>query len=159
MADVILPALTIWQPWASLIAEGVKPYEFRRWAAPKRLHGRRIAIHAGARPMRRDELQDLILRLNNPKDAWSVGLAAEALPILDRMLQSPGLVPRSAIVCVATLGVPERASDLIDPGIGDSDRIDQNVWGWPLANIERINPAVPVRGAQGFWAWRRGAVV
>ena len=27
-------ALTIWQPWASLIIIGAKPFEWRRWRAP-----------------------------------------------------------------------------------------------------------------------------
>lgn len=47
-----LPALTIWQPWAWLIAEGHKDIENRSW--PTRFRGR-FLIHAGktvdARPM------------------------------------------------------------------------------------------------------------
>lgn len=42
-------ALTVWQPWATLIAIGAKPFEFRGWAAPKAYQGQRIAIHAGSR--------------------------------------------------------------------------------------------------------------
>lgn len=26
-----MKALTVWQPWASLIIMGAKPYEFRKW--------------------------------------------------------------------------------------------------------------------------------
>lgn len=154
MAEAI-PALTIWQPWATLIAEGVKPHEFRRWAAPRRLVGKRLAIHAGARPIRRDEVQDLLLRLRQQDEAWSTGLATGAAPILERMLQSPGLVPLSAVVCLATLGAPVLAHTLIDPGIGDSDRVDHQMWAWPLTDIERLDPAIPARGAQGFWTWRQ----
>lgn len=36
-----LPAITIWQPWATLIAEGAKPFEFRSWPAAPRLIGKR----------------------------------------------------------------------------------------------------------------------
>lgn len=42
-------AITLWQPWASLIAEGVKTIETRSWKAPDSLIGERIAIHAAAR--------------------------------------------------------------------------------------------------------------
>lgn len=49
-------ALTIWQPWASLIAAGAKPFEWRSWPAHRGLVGRRIAIHAGARPPRKSEI-------------------------------------------------------------------------------------------------------
>lgn len=44
-----MKALTLWQPWASLIALGVKTIETRSWAAPKSLIGQRIAIHASKR--------------------------------------------------------------------------------------------------------------
>lgn len=50
-----MKALTIWQPWASLVMIGAKPYEFRRWDYRERqsgLQGQRIVIHAGARPVK-----------------------------------------------------------------------------------------------------------
>ena len=40
-------ALTIKQPWASLIAVGVKTVENRTWQPPASWIGSRIAIHAG----------------------------------------------------------------------------------------------------------------
>lgn len=45
-----MKALTIRQPWASLIALGVKRIETRSWRAPHALIGKTIAIHAGASP-------------------------------------------------------------------------------------------------------------
>lgn len=47
--DDAIIALTLWQPWASLIAEGVKTIETRSWKAPDDLIGDTIAIHAAAR--------------------------------------------------------------------------------------------------------------
>lgn len=41
-------ALTVKQPWASLIASGEKRIENRTWRPPASLIGERIAIHAGA---------------------------------------------------------------------------------------------------------------
>lgn len=41
--------LTLHQPWATLIALGVKSIETRSWRAPKSLVDERIAIHAGAK--------------------------------------------------------------------------------------------------------------
>lgn len=58
-----MKALTIWQPWASLIMVGAKPYEFRPWDYRVResgLVGQRIVIHAGARLARLDEVEDII---------------------------------------------------------------------------------------------------
>ena len=44
-----MKAITLHQPWASLIAEGVKTIETRSWAPPAALWGERIAIHAATR--------------------------------------------------------------------------------------------------------------
>lgn len=41
-------AMTVKQPWASLIASGEKRIENRSWRPPAALIGERIAIHAGA---------------------------------------------------------------------------------------------------------------
>ena len=57
-----MKALTIWQPWASLVMIGAKPYEFRRWDYRDRspaLEGQRIVIHAGARPIKEIEVDDI----------------------------------------------------------------------------------------------------
>ena len=54
-----MKALTIWQPWASLIMAGAKPYEFRGWRAPRSIIGQRIVIHAAARKVDRVEVFNL----------------------------------------------------------------------------------------------------
>lgn len=154
-----MPAITIWQPWATLIAEGLKPHEFRGWPAPSRLVGQRIAIHAGARPARREEINDLIYRLGR-NDWRTTGLIepGKALDLLERVFNAPKSLPLSSVVCTAVLGKPIRNAELAERmGIewaNDSDRIEHSNWGWPLTEIERLEPFVPAKGAQGFWVWR-----
>ena len=46
-------AITLHQPWASLITLGVKTVETRAWPAPARLVGQTVAIHAGKRVVRK----------------------------------------------------------------------------------------------------------
>jgi len=41
-----MKAITLWQPWALLVAKRYKKIETRSWKAPKELMGQRIAIHA-----------------------------------------------------------------------------------------------------------------
>ena len=147
-----MKALTLWQPWASLVAEGCKPYEFRRWAAPFSVRGQRIAIHAGARPMKRVELLDLIELVETEGQVGTALVVEPALALLRGILAGTVEVPRSAVVCTAVLGVPVKAVDL-PPEFADSDRVDHHVWGWPLSDIRRLTPPVPARGAQGFWTW------
>lgn len=48
MTAVPIPALTVRQPWASLIVEGVKRVETRTRPCPAKYIGQRVAIHAGA---------------------------------------------------------------------------------------------------------------
>lgn len=50
MMLVSYPTITLWQPWATLVAAGAKPFEFRAWPAPQRLWGRRVAGHTGTMP-------------------------------------------------------------------------------------------------------------
>ena len=45
-------AITLLQPYAQLIADGVKPYETRSWKPPGHLIGQRIVIHAAKRKVR-----------------------------------------------------------------------------------------------------------
>ncbi len=151
-------AITLWQPWASLIAAGAKPLEFRHWPAPRRLWGQRIAIHAGARPVRRVEIQELIHKLRGPRWRETGLLRDEALALLEPVIVAPGSLPRSSVLCLATLCEPIR-NEALSARLGvelvnDSDRDAHTNWGWPLADIEPLRPFVPATGAQGFWTWR-----
>jgi hypothetical protein len=149
-----MKAITVWQPWATLIARGVKPYEFRGWPAPNSLVGQRIAIHAGSRPVKRVEIADLILRLRGP-EAWTTGLHADALDILERA--DVRSYWRSAVVATATLGRPVLASTLtcgLDGAVNDSDRNTHSNWAWPMIDVRPLSPPVDAAGAQGFWNWR-----
>jgi len=148
-------AFTIWQPWASLIMAGAKPYEFRRWALPNWMQGKRVVIHAGTRPMRRAELLDLLWNIE--REPEMTGLVIDvAKPIVEKAIAQPPSLPLAAALGTAILGVPKRATEIYG-GTLDSDRIEHSVWGWPLTEIQHFEPIVPVKGAQGFWNWPEGA--
>lgn len=153
-----IPAITIWQPWASLIAAEVKPFEFRGWAPPRSFWHLRVAIHAGARPVRRGEVAELTAKLQG--DHWRVtGLSdrSSALAVLEAWWRNHQALPLSSVLCTATLGAPLRNDALADalglPRLNDSDRDEHSNYGWPLTDIRRLQPFVPARGAQGFWRW------
>jgi hypothetical protein len=153
-----MKALTLWQPWATLVAEGVKPFEFRSWPAPKWIWDQRIAIHAGARPVKAKEVDGLIgaLRMN---EGWGTALLVDrALDILLKVQSDLSRLPLSSVLCTAVIGKPVPAADAVakvygDSFKGDSDRIDHQVFGWPMLDIVRLEPPLPARGAQGFWEW------
>ena len=150
-----MKALTIWQPWASLIMIGAKPYEFRRWdyrTSERALEGSRIVIHAGARPIKLSEVEDIIARM---ADGYSSMRAAIAMPLLERIRaahKGRGIVPLAAGLGTAVLGKPKSVAALFNSP-ADSDRIDHHMWAWPLRDIVRWEHPVELRGSQGFWSW------
>lgn len=150
-----MKALTIWQPWASLIMAGAKPYEFRKWAAFKSVVGQRIVIHAGAPMIEPDEIRELLTRLRLPKTARFTGLLPDlAIPVLERALREPEMFPRKHGLGTAILGTPVLASTLWPEAFSsDSSRKSESNFAWPLTELEHFSPHIPSKGAQGFWDW------
>jgi hypothetical protein len=150
-----MKALTIWQPWASLILIGAKPFEFRRWdyrTRERAIEDQRIVIHAGARAIVPAEIDDIIGRVN---ERISSLIPEKAMPLLERLrsaYKGQGVVELSAGLGTVRLGKPRHVSSLFNSP-ADSDRIDHHMWAWPMLDIEPFAAPVPCRGAQGFWTW------
>lgn len=148
-----MKALTIWQPWASLVMRGAKPYEFRGWDYRARVpdvEGQRIVVHAGSRPVRRAE----VLEIRALIEAGDSGLIPElALPLIERLLAAhkcAGVIPLGVALGTALLGAPRAVADLF-PGLRDSDRLDHSKFGWPLSLPKFFPEPIEIRGFQGFW--------
>jgi hypothetical protein len=152
-----MKAITIWQPWATLLAIGAKPYEFRKWEFHRSMLGQRIGIHAGARPLRYAEVTDLLARLQDPAQAWSTALKPDlAVPVLEALLVPPAQPVLSHMLCTAVLGEPRRGWEVAHEfggTVNDSDRDEHSNFAWPLVDIELLVPPQPMSGAQGFWNW------
>lgn len=155
-----MKALTIWQPWASLIMAGAKPYEFRGWRPPASLIGQRIVIHAAARKVDMMEAGDMFallsMRESFPLEAAQTCLIAEkSIPILNCLL-GDGL-PMAAGIGTAIVGEPRLGTDIAAefgvPRANDSDRDQHANWGWPMLDIEAWPEPIPMRGKQGLWNW------
>ena len=150
-----LAALTIWQPWCSLIIAGAKTVEWRGWDYRQRrrdLVGKRIALHAGARPARSDEIADIIERIDDDETSLVGAIAKPVLCATHRLSW-----PLSSVLGTAVLGIPQPALEWVRLHATreyDSDRIDQHKWAWPLTEVERFDVPIPARGAQVFWTWR-----
>ena len=158
-----MKALTIWQPWASLIIAGAKPYEFRGWRAPRSLVGQRIAIHAAARKLDRGEvfgLLNTLLERDYDEDgrifaAETCLIPEKGIPVLNDALA--GRLPFSCGLGTAVIGEPRLGTHIAEefgvPRANDSDRDEHANWGWPMLDIEVWPEPVPMRGAQGLWNW------
>lgn len=162
-----MKAITIYQPWATLIMVGAKPYEFRHWDYGERfpdIVGTRVVIHASARVVKLKEIVDLLERIEEDGGEGTALDPAKAVPLLERVratIESGGLfvrkdvetleLPLGAALGTATITRARRAGALFSGTIADSSRIDQHVFAWPLQAIEPFKSPLPCRGLQGFW--------
>lgn len=134
-----MKALTIWQPWAQLIANGAKSYETRSWPAPRTLIGQRIAIHAAKR--------------------WDRELHATCLedPFRSALLgfSSPSDLPRGAVLATARL-LECSPTEAISPSRAERLFGDWTPgrFAWLLVDVEVLKKPVPARGAQGLWDYQ-----
>ena len=128
-----IKALTLWQPWASLFAAGVKRHETRDWATPYRGP---IAIHAG-------------LTLDG------VG-APEALCKAALGAHWRGVVPVGMVLAVGDLTACVDARRLA-PSLTEADRAAGNFtegrFAWRIDNLRPLHRPIPVAGRQGLWNW------
>lgn len=148
-------ALTLWEPWASLIMIGAKPWEFRKWNFTDKPHlaklvGQRFVVHAGARPPKKFELEDIITRID---DGESALVADIARPFIEKVLDGEVRLPLAHALGTAVLGQPQKSFDLFKHIVADSDRLDHQMYAWPVSAIEAFPSPVPAAGAQGFWNW------
>ena len=148
-------ALTLWQPWASLVVAGAKPWEFRSWRAPRSIIGERIVIHAGARKpswVEVDQLKALLRAGGRYAAATALQPIETALEVLTR-----GEWPLACGVGTAIVGEPRSGADIgADLGalqVNDSDRDYHTNWGWPMLEIEAWPEPIAMRGAMGLWTW------
>ena len=158
-----MKALTIWQPWASLIVAGAKPFEFRGWRTPASLIGQRIVIHAAARKIDVEEAEHLrrLAHFRNVDDglraAWAETClhADKAKPVLLQAVVNE--LPLAAGIGTAIVGEPRLGTEIAEefgvPRANDSTRDEHANWGWPMLEIEAWPEPITMRGRQSLWNW------
>jgi hypothetical protein len=135
-------AITLHQPWATLVAIGAKEYETRSWAT--RYRGQ-IAIHAGKYKCRdygkllwQDPFKSVLKKAGfDYYDALPFGMViavADLTAIYDGEMLAPKL---------AAMG---RDQELIFGSYGPGR------YAWRLENVKRIAPR-PARGGHKLWTW------
>ena len=169
-----MKAITLWQPWATLVADGVKDKETRSrspasMGLPYWWCGQQLAIHAAKAA---------------PKTLQHGGINGRTY---DRMVESYGyqwqdLIPRGSVLATVTLscahpvqGVVDTATGLqavfplshelcsqcgrrlvaVDP-YGD---FSPGRWIWMLTDLKKLDVPVPAQGHQGIWQWNEICLV
>jgi ribosomal protein S27E len=174
-----MKAISLWQPWASLIACGAKPFETRSWAPPRGLIGQTIAIHA-AKKIDKGAAQfaeELMYGQHRPSgfdladklEASFKGASDEIMGIFGH-----AVMPIGCVVCTARL---DGAFQLGEPAGGTalpaasvvrrltSQQMPQcftvryddfgdyapGRWAWLLRDVRPLTPPPPAIGRQGFF--------
>jgi hypothetical protein len=155
-----MKAITIWQPFASLIIAGAKPFEFRSWKPPKSLIGERIVIHASAR--KPETSFSRTRRLMSPDVCKLFGIKhRSAVPVIEKALDQDetllghGDLPWGCGLGTALLGEPRPIDEVANSEFHVRRLVYANtiVWAWPLLGIEQWKYPIVTRGYQGFWNW------
>ena len=135
-------ALTVLQPWAGLIAAGVKTVEFRKQRT--RMVGKRIAIRSGVAKIPCSKCPGIVV-LNHCDPEWPrcLGYDPES---------SEWESARGAILAVATIAECWRpgAAHADEPGYPP----DYSGYAWVLSDVQALSQPLewtPKRGAQ-VWA-------
>jgi hypothetical protein len=125
--DQIERALTLTQPWAGLVASGIKRIENRPWKPAEHMIGRRFAIHA-SRECDLTTVEKLISMGIDDDPDWHV---------------------LGAIVGVARVtGYVRSVDDLVGT---DQERFWMGPFAFLLSDIQRLETPVECKGALGFW--------
>ena len=149
-----MKALTLYQPWASLIAEGPKNIETRGWRAPIHLIGQRIAIHAGKRQVKISDrnapwLHALIVRHHG--EEWQNNLplgAVVATAVLAGCFMVKGLSPDGILDLEGFGEMPP------EPRVDAYGDFNTGRWLWMLGDIRRLDPPVPAVGQRMLWEFQ-----
>lgn len=139
-----MKAVSLWQPWASLIACGAKTVETRSWPAPRTVVGQRIAIHAAKRTSELTMTREPLFRdaLRDHRDR--VRLVGGELPL--------GFIVATAVLAECFRMDAARCADVrttapLEYAFG---HWEPGRFGWRLTDVEVVEP-IAYRGAQGVF--------
>ena len=130
-----MKALSMIQPWASLVAYRQKKNETRSFACPKKVIGMRVAIHAS---LTKSAIQD--------------GTAAKLWALT--ALELPEEWPLGSIVAVVTITgctPTEKVRDRVDDFEKAFGDYSSGRFAWHLDDVRKLREPIPMKGMLGFW--------
>jgi activating signal cointegrator 1 len=152
-----MKALSLWQPWATLIAVGAKQIETRSWAASYSVLGERIAIHAAKGGLSKQELVDVCTTEPFRSVLFDAGVRVGTGK--RGRVEVRGL-PLGAVVCTARL---TRCSQITRQAAAELERqrpqefafgdYSEGRWAWILEDVQPLEPPAAARGGRGIFEW------
>lgn len=158
-----MKAITIWQPWASLLACGAKQFETRSWAASYRGP---IAIHAAQRQPRavmrelpvktQQEIFDALYKYLDIQSGALVRLKTGAI------IAMAELVGCHKITNIGWSGTPGRRIAWVDSELSSHYPTEREKlfgdwtpgrYAWEITNVKLLDAPIPAKGKQRLWEW------
>lgn len=138
-----MKALSIKQPYAYLIATGVKDIENRTWKTNFR---GRIYIHATKRiPLK--NFEKMVINLGIPcyqKETYIEGAIIGEVDIIDCVTNHPSIWAEKSYINVNYNSLP----------FGEENEKDMIIWNWVLANpVLYPEPILGVKGKLSLWEY------
>ncbi|MEG4010499.1 ASCH domain-containing protein, partial [Microcoleus sp. Pol11C1] len=127
-----IPALTLWQPWASLIQHEVKRTETRSWSTNYRGP---IAIHAAKKPADPSDCSDLFKLLPANCEFLPLGAVVAIANLIDCVEMTPEFIA-------------QQSEQELKCGDWQPGR-----FAWVLEIIRPVVPPIPATGGQKLWNW------
>ena len=121
-----MKVITLKQPWATLIAEGIKKYEFRSW---KTNYRGKLLIHSGVGVDKKELKKFENSSLDFPHRKIVAIVELEDCLLLDEKLNKKIIAENNLVY-------------------GDKIR---NGYAWKLKNIKKVNCSNEVNGKLGLW--------
>lgn len=149
-------ALTVHQPWASLIAHGKKQFETRSWKAPDKTIGEVIAIHSARKRNQRRPVTVILpsgIHVHYPEDYGAVIATAklEACFQAEEVIDCATLSPDDENFDMRLLVIDHNNCEhWMDRQEAIWGHIEKGRWLWKLTEVI-LHPPIPVRGCQRLW--------
>jgi hypothetical protein len=149
-----MKALTLTQPWATLVAIGAKRIETRSWSTKYRGP---LAIHAAkgfpkwAREFTMKPVCYQAVKghgIGSP-DGYPTGVVLATCDLVD-------CLPTEATCCIP--GVFDDFPELNTPLEREFGDYSAGRYGWVLENVRQLQVPVPAKGSLGLWEWGGGAL-
>jgi hypothetical protein len=132
-----MKAISIKQPWASLIANGIKDIENRTWKCPKKYIGQRVLIHASKALSRKSIFETLTT------DQYKMFRDKVGYSGLDYLEPKGYIIGSVQIVdCVQN-----------HPSVWAEQGVYNRVYNWVLANPIIYENPIPAKGKLSFWEY------
>lgn len=132
--------LSLWQPWASFMALGLKSIETRSWSGEKAglRGGELLVVHASVRRLTRED-----------REEWA--------DLLDGLGLTPETLPYGQVLSVHRYQGSE-PTERLSPALGLQEVQMGNYkpgrFGWRMPRLLQLEQPLSLKGMQGVFWWR-----